>query len=371
MKYVKHFTINGINTTQVGCIELNGRPNAATVGAVGLLGIDVTSPTHDVYKCVAVNGSIYTWELLSSGMSVLSANITGEGGETKTFPYSDLRIPNNYLIKVGDLILDSEGYLYQISAIGNESCDTTYTSVHLAGGGNGKDYKLKITDGKLQLVTESGAVISTVDYSSHDDETIVKNADGKSRVIGVYTIGGTLMRFFVGTQAEYEALTDKDNLFAIITDDPAPAEFQEVKDTVNKIVDGTITVGKSTKVWSWSSLKPDQTGTSQYWAGWQVLLHNNEIASADPIIGVKGKIVFYDSRESMQLVSFSTLGSSGTVIAPFNDGTEIAFMMFDIVLNKAMGVVEFKNVFVFRLNGSTDYVSDVSSIDLTVYGVSK
>ena len=145
MKYVKHFTINGIDTTQVGCIELNGRPNAATAGAVGLLGIDVTSATHDVYKCVAVNGSLYTWELLSSGMSVLSANITGEGAQTKTFPYSDLRIPNNYLIKVGDLIIDRGGYLYQISALGNESCDTAYTTVHLAGGNQAEVDTLKET----------------------------------------------------------------------------------------------------------------------------------------------------------------------------------------------------------------------------------
>ena len=198
MKYVKHFTINGIDTTQVGCIELQGRPNAATEGAVGLLGIDVTSPTHDVYKCVAVNGSIYTWELLSSGMSVLSANITGEGGMTKTFPYSDLRIPDNYLIKRGDLILDSEGYLYQISAIRNEACDTTYTSVHLTGGNGGKDYKLQIVDGKLQLVTEKGAVMSTVDYPINDNISVVSDIEGKTKVIGVYTINDSLLRFFVG-----------------------------------------------------------------------------------------------------------------------------------------------------------------------------
>ena len=244
MKYVKHFTINGINTTQVGCIELNGRPNAATTGAVGLLGIDVTSPTHDVYKCVAVNGSIYTWELLSSGMSVLCANITGEGGLTKTFPYSDLRIPDNYLIKVGDLILDSEGYLYQINALGNESCDTAYTNVHLAGGSNGKDYKLKLTDGRLQLVTESGAVISDVEYSNHDDITIVRDNAGKTKVVGVYTIGGSVLHFFIGTQEEYDALEHKDNLFAIITDDPTPAQLREVladhpiiKDKVNILID--------------------------------------------------------------------------------------------------------------------------------------
>lgn len=65
MHYVKHFNFNGVNTKQIACIELQGVPNTATEGAVGVLGIDMTSPTKDVYKCVAVNGSLYTWELLS------------------------------------------------------------------------------------------------------------------------------------------------------------------------------------------------------------------------------------------------------------------------------------------------------------------
>lgn len=65
MHYVKHFSINDVDTKQVACIELHGRPNAATEGAVGVLGMDVDSPHHEVYKCVAVSGSIYIWEVLS------------------------------------------------------------------------------------------------------------------------------------------------------------------------------------------------------------------------------------------------------------------------------------------------------------------
>ena len=193
MKYVKHFKINGIDTHQVACIELNGRPNAATEGYVGLLGIDITSPTHEVYKCVAVNGSIYTWELLSAGMSVLSADISGEGGASKSFPYSNLRIPNNYLIKVGDLILDSEGYLYQIESIGNTSCTATYCHTHLDGNGGDKDYRLQVVDGALQLVTDSGTVMSSVVYAPSTpiiDVTALpsKNIDTKS----LYRLTGTM-----------------------------------------------------------------------------------------------------------------------------------------------------------------------------------
>ena len=67
MHYVKSLITNGVESKQIACIELYGAPNAATEGAVGVLGMDVTSPTREIYKCTAVNGSIYTWELLATG----------------------------------------------------------------------------------------------------------------------------------------------------------------------------------------------------------------------------------------------------------------------------------------------------------------
>lgn len=80
MKYVKHFDILGVDTAQIPCIELQGVPNAATVGAVGLLGMDMTSEGHEIYKCVAVNGSVYTWECIvrgKDGTCVKKADIIG------------------------------------------------------------------------------------------------------------------------------------------------------------------------------------------------------------------------------------------------------------------------------------------------------
>ena len=64
MKYVRHFDILGIDTAQIPCIELHGKPNAATKGAVGVLGIDVDSPSREMYVCVGVNGAIHTWNKL-------------------------------------------------------------------------------------------------------------------------------------------------------------------------------------------------------------------------------------------------------------------------------------------------------------------
>ena len=210
MHYVREFNINGVATKQVACIELQGVPNTATEGAVGVLGIDMTSPTHEVYKCVAVNGSVYTWELLSAGMSIISATITGEGGMTKTFPYSALLMPDKYLIKQWDLILDSEGYLYRITSVGADSCDTEYCGTHIGGGGGNAECALSVDGGKLRLVTPSGAVLSEVDTLIPDEETIHRDSEtGEGKIIGIKTIDGTLLRFFIGTKAIYDTLTSE------------------------------------------------------------------------------------------------------------------------------------------------------------------
>lgn len=254
MHYVKQFKINGVDTRQAACIELNGKPNAATEGYVGVLGVDVTSPSHDVYKCVAVNGAIYTWELLSSGMSILSAKITGEGTPTKSFPYEDLRIPSWYIIKVGDLILDSGGYLYQVNTLGSQSCEASYCGVHFeATGDAGKGNSLVIKDGQLQLVSELGNVLSSVDYLLTDESTIHRDTNGDLSVIGVKTINNTLLKFFVGTREQYDALSEveKANLFALITDDTSKEDIENaiknIEDNYAKksdLTDGTIAVTK-------------------------------------------------------------------------------------------------------------------------------
>ncbi len=151
MHYVKHFNINGVDTKQVTCIELHGKPNAATEGAVGVLGIDVDSPSRDVYKCVDVNGSIYTWQLFSSGMSIMNALISGHGTGSVRFPYGSLRTPVGYVVKVGDLIIDAEGHLYQVVSIDSHSCIATYCGIDIIPT-KGVDY---YTDAeKAELIDE-------------------------------------------------------------------------------------------------------------------------------------------------------------------------------------------------------------------------
>lgn len=146
MHYVKQFHINGVDTRQVACIELHGKPNAATVGCVGVLGMDMDSPLHDVYKCVAVNGSVYSWELLSSGLSIMSATISGGGTESVQFPYDKLLAPATYVVKIGDLILDSEGYLYQIAALNTTYCEAKYCGTRVVAYGKSA-YDLAVKNG--------------------------------------------------------------------------------------------------------------------------------------------------------------------------------------------------------------------------------
>jgi hypothetical protein len=146
MHYVKQFKINGVDTKQVACIELKGKPNTATEGSVGLLGIDMSSPLHEIYKCVAVKGSIYTWELFSSGMSIVSATKSGGGEESVQFPYDTLKTPATYLVKIGDLIIDGEGYLYQIDALGATYCGATYCGTQVVAYGKSA-YDLAVAEG--------------------------------------------------------------------------------------------------------------------------------------------------------------------------------------------------------------------------------
>lgn len=154
MKYAKKYRFGGVDSTLTACVEVQGKPTTTTEGEVGLLTIDVSSPTHEVYKCVAVNGAIYTWELLSSGMSILSSSEAGGGKNTAIFTYESINKTNDYVVKVGDLILDSRGYLYSITALGNTSCDAKYTNIFLNRDGVG------ISNVEQKSVTDKTGVIT-------------------------------------------------------------------------------------------------------------------------------------------------------------------------------------------------------------------
>lgn len=198
MHYVKHFTINGVDTKQVACIELKGKPNAATEGSVGLLAIDISSPMHDVYKCIGVEGNIYHWELLSSGTCIMSSIITGAGEELAEFPYDKLRTVANYVVKVGDVIIDKEGFLYQVDSVGYDYCIARYNGTQIVSGmpkvgqpDNGKI--LSVVDGCHAFVpvedsSVAGYVDPMFDKVNRDIEDTNLKLDNTAKTIAPYIL---------------------------------------------------------------------------------------------------------------------------------------------------------------------------------------
>ena len=65
MNYVEHLDILGVIAKEIPCIKGIGAPSTSTVGAVGLLYMDIN--TGSLYKCTGVSDSTYTWEAIESG----------------------------------------------------------------------------------------------------------------------------------------------------------------------------------------------------------------------------------------------------------------------------------------------------------------
>lgn len=222
MNYVKQFEINGVATKQAACIELYGAPTAATEGIVGVLGIDVISPSHEIYKCVAVNGSVYTWKLFGEippvkdgvdGASILCALETRSGAATTSFPFYQLSLSGGYTVKTGDLIVDPETYLYQVTSVESDACTAKYLGVRLSiPPERGVDYWTE--EDKREIIEESSPVRGTDYWTPEDQENIVLEAldalpDVKPDLLqfaGKYlqTLGGTIIQPLQMVRGSYE-----------------------------------------------------------------------------------------------------------------------------------------------------------------------
>ena len=188
MVYVKHFDILGVDTAQIPCIELQGVPNTATVGAVGLLGIDVTSEGREVYLCTDVNGSIYTWQPLKDGKDgacVVKAEVDSNGELILT-------LSDGKVINAGSI----QGEPGQDGADGRDGDD----GVSVVGT------ELN-ADGELIITLSNGTVTNVGKVVGGDGVSIVKvemNASGELLVTlsndTVINVGIITLQDLVGTE---------------------------------------------------------------------------------------------------------------------------------------------------------------------------
>ena len=117
-----------------------------------------------------------------------------------------------------------------------------------------------ITEAQKVLDELSGQVAEIADRLANDADFVDSVILAMETPTKVLTITGSTLRFFVGTQAEYEALTDTSNLFALITDDTAKealenaiAELQTNYEALeNAIADRTVKAESHTVDLTWS-----------------------------------------------------------------------------------------------------------------------
>lgn len=69
----------------------------------------------------------------------------------------------------------------------------------------------------------------------------IRNSFVEGEGLSIKTVNGGKLKFFVGTEEEYKALPDeeKENLFALFTDDTSQAEFDTLKDSAMTLYGGT------------------------------------------------------------------------------------------------------------------------------------
>lgn len=110
MNFVDSLKFLGIEAKQIPTIILHGVPSTATEGAVGVLGMDVDSENHDLYKCIAASNGIYTWEPVGSGAS----NFTIET-QISDMPTGEFTVTDSLKIKgvqgISASVVDDEVWL--------------------------------------------------------------------------------------------------------------------------------------------------------------------------------------------------------------------------------------------------------------------
>lgn len=110
MDYVKSQNILGVEARQLPCFPGKGAPTSKTEGAVGELYLD--TDTGNVYKCIAVSGSTYTWEIFNGGGGGGGTSVTIDKTLSITGAAADAKV-------VGDQLGNIEAALDHIIQLQN------------------------------------------------------------------------------------------------------------------------------------------------------------------------------------------------------------------------------------------------------------
>ena len=180
-------------------------------------------------------------ERLTSPRFYMFVYETVQGGYTSDVVSSDsFTVLNDLIENAKEAIENVNGAAENINAAiaeANEATEAARASV----------VNIKKTeDGKLQLLDADGNVIDTVDVSYMDNDTIYRYDNGVLRVVGIKEINADeTFRMWIGTNAEYLALTETDdNTFYWITDD---ATFDDVVRAINALNETVIDIEEALK----------------------------------------------------------------------------------------------------------------------------
>lgn len=223
MNYVKYFDILGVNTAQIPCIELQGVPNTATEGAVGLLGINMLSEEHELYKCVEVKGNVYTWMPIKNGkdgVSVVKAELNDNGELIITF--SNGTETNLGVIKGEKGEKGEQADLTKIK----EKNEGKHISVW--SGSTEKFEKLENTEENTFYLLEDDTTLDEIDEALTYAETKISEFDATVK----------------GLEVRTKALED---ITPVVEDEISALENKttSLTDEVNKIKNGDTTVPKA------------------------------------------------------------------------------------------------------------------------------
>lgn len=160
-----------------------------------------------------------------NGETLRTAKLTVKDG-VATYDVSQYILEDDGEIKVQAVFVTESGQIWKSSI-------KTYFSTKSINADDDIPEKEDFIAEAQKILDEFSAEVETIIETLAKDETLIGAvANNVEDARWINTITGTKLKFFVGKQAEYDALSDatKQNLFAIITDDTTKDDIEELQE---------------------------------------------------------------------------------------------------------------------------------------------